>query len=148
MREIKFRAWDKEEKAWISPTDVKIDGRGYLFLERNLFPPQAGYYTEDRFDICFYTGLKDKNGKEIYGGDILGCHDNVKRWKSGDGERAIVEWDKNKSRWGMMFHSIYGGEGHLCAEESLNSRVRFEWVVIGNIYENPELLELGPTHDQ
>ena len=138
MREIKFRAWDKVlgicqvtgidfrvDVAWVSK-----DGRKTTYT-----------LNIENANLMQYTGLHDEGGKEIYEGDILGCHDNVKRWKSGDGERAIVEWDKNKSRWGMMFHSIYGGEGHLCAEESLNNRVRFEWVVIGNIYENPELLE-------
>jgi len=139
MREIKFRAWDKEEKAWISPTDVKIDGRGYLFLERNLFPPQAGYYTEDRFDICFYTGLKDKNGKEIYEGDIV-TGSSLKDWRAGNGERAIIEWDNTRSRWDMVFYSIYGGEGHLCKEEIFQDRAKF-YEVIGNIYENGSLLD-------
>ena len=145
MREIKFRAWDAYRKRIYEVIEINWLGESI-----KVYADFAGYgYTNMKSAILMqYTGLHDEGGKEIYEGDILGCHDNVKRWKSGDGERAIVEWDKNKSRWGMMFHSIYGGEGHLCAEESLNSRVRFEWVVVGNIYENPELLELGSSHDK
>jgi len=134
MREIKFRVWDKEEKAWISPTDVKIDGRGCLFLERNLFPPQAGYYTEDRFDICFYTGLKDKNGKEIYEGDIVRYPDIC--------DKDVID----KVVWlfaGFDLSDYDHGESWDYGDTPW-----YQVEVIGNIYENPELLELRATHDQ
>jgi len=87
-----------------------------------------------------FTGLLDKNGKEIYEGYIL-TNDKPGEWERGDGERGVVSWESERSRWDMEFYSVYGGEGHLCAEEDLAHRVyRCGYEVIGNIYENPELL--------
>jgi uncharacterized phage protein (TIGR01671 family) len=97
--------------------------------------------------IMQYTGLHDKAGKEIYEGDILGPkRQTLKSWTSGDGERAVVQWDDDASKWDMNFYSIHGGEGHLSWEESLNRRVRDGWKIIGNIYENPGLL--GDSHEK
>ena len=84
-----------------------------------------------------WTGLKDKNGKEIYEGDIV-SNDKPGEWESGDGERAVVAWENNRSRWDIEFYSIYGGEGHLCAEEGLAHRVSACcYEVIGNVHEPP-----------
>ena len=126
-REIGFRAWDTRELEMIPNVFDNFHGSGDLLQESRFIPMQ-------------YTGLKDKNGKEIYEGDIL-SNDKSGEWESGDGERGVVEWETDRSRWDLIFYSIYGGEGHLGAEEDLAHRVfllRYE--VIGNIYESPGLL--------
>lgn len=113
-REIKFRAWDGKmmlnktmfDRNWYSEDDRVVCG---------LMPNQKRY-----FKVMQYTGLKDKNGKEIYEGDIVLYQD----------EPFKYEWNCN---------------GHwMCKRIDDNfSRVIDYWQaeVIGNIYENPELLE-------
>lgn len=100
-REIKFRAWDD----------------GAMFVQ-----PIAGNYAMSRFVgflgdgaiLMQYTGLKDKNGVEIYEGDIL---------KGGIYKVYVVEWDYGNTTFGLNEYSV---------------RKAFE--VIGNIYENKDLL--------
>lgn len=67
MRELKFRVWSEEDKEY--RTDCKLR---YLFTSPTGIPSTAYNDEGDRFDIEQYTGLKDKNGKEIYEGDIVG----------------------------------------------------------------------------
>lgn len=124
-RELKFRAWDKLRKAMNMFTNPK-DGLKYCCGE---FSASSGWdsydrptYEEDtqeRFTIMQFTGIKDRNGKDIYEGDILNCEP----W-AGHGSYAVT-WDAFSA--------------------SFSSRTQpWAWPqhakIIGNIYENPELL--------
>ena len=129
MREIKFRAWDKKEKllhTGIDWLDIGLDGKIYNMQI------SEGLEETERYILMQYTGLKDKNGKEIYEGDILF---SKKSWYGCDME-YVVFWhnkeacfflDNKKYMEFPMPLSVSNPDG--CGE------------VIGNIYENPELLE-------
>lgn len=72
MRELKFRAWDKDGKCWIPRDLCKLDFEGNLYTFDDTQENQDIYLKETiKYIIEQYTGLKDKNGKEIYEGDIL-----------------------------------------------------------------------------
>ena len=119
MREIKFRAWDEEEKTFWYFTLEDI-------LKRNM--SYKGSWDEKilRGEKQQYTNLKDKNGKEIYEGDILKVKFDVETIN------LYVKYDKGEYRL------IKYGEW----EDGLYDCMWFHEVeVVGNIYENEDLIK-------
>lgn len=137
MRIIKYRAWRTDEKYMVT-SDV-----GALTALRNCYgnkglAEQAGFSNidnqpnPDRFILMQYTGRKDINDKEIFEGDIV-SFDDCRSTESGYCERGcigVVEWCNETVSFEVS--------NRLSAE---SYEVLDECVVIGNIYENPELLE-------
>ena len=140
MRELKFRAWDKENQHMAYSDkhewDYKFsfDGKsGNLSCAINCcycdtFGDEHDDWNE-LDNIMQYTELKDKNGKDIYEGDVLrksGCLD------------AIVEFER------VQF-CIKGADSIRYVNNTIDGSIRNfpvdEYEVIGNIYENPELLQ-------
>jgi uncharacterized phage protein (TIGR01671 family) len=127
LRESKFRAWDKEEKRFWYFTLQEV-------LERRL--TYRGSWDEKilRGEKTQYTGLKDKNGKEIYEGDIL----NETISKSGILKNVIVYGHAGfEHQW--LVERAANIRGKKQEPMFRNTSIVFE--VIGNIYEDPELLE-------
>ena len=124
----KFRAWLKEEYRM---TDV----REITFFndEVQMISDVEGFYAYGEFELMQSTGLKDKNGKEIYEGDIVkfsDCDDDV--------YVTPVVWDKNYACFGVSFSGKYPISFDYL-EEFYTELKDIE--VVGNIYENKELLE-------
>jgi uncharacterized phage protein (TIGR01671 family) len=127
MREIKFRAWDNKEKRMIfggivnfcSPLHTIEMPLGELHKHALAVHPSRDY------NLMQFTGLHDKNGKEIYEGDVVSAPTKTNRYEIEFSHDRFqpANWDR------------YG----------INGEDNFNWCdfeVIGNIYENPELLKV------
>lgn len=131
MRNIKFRGktGTTEGKKWVY---------GYLYKIKSFFSEDYQYFIKnehlqetsvDEETIGQYTGLKDKNGKEIYEGDIV----------QSDIDRAYVKWN---DKYGY-FQLIPIGDYYFDSDVIGQALEYADLEVIGNIYDNPELLEEG-----
>ena len=125
MRELKFRAWNKKKKqmsnsfALQNLDAIEYDGDG--FLDGGCFDGLNDSWED--YEIMQYTGLKDKNGKEIYEGDII---------KSGHwlDKRRKINGEIKYERGGFILDFVD-------IEIILSIMESNEIEVIGNIYENP-----------
>jgi uncharacterized phage protein (TIGR01671 family) len=128
MREIKFRAWDKEKKCMFQVTEMNFRSNGRVY---SVSPNQGDdfYLVEDEVEVMQYTGFKDKNNNEIWEGDII------------------------KSDKGYMFKVIYHNEWVSFALQDLKDKdVIIHFVFddeyyapkkiekIGNIFENKDIV--------
>jgi uncharacterized phage protein (TIGR01671 family) len=138
MREIKFRAWDKTKNVMLDRVlaGCNQDNMSYIcnlvWIEDKKdwlhFDEGCGY-------IMQYTGLKDKNGKEIYEGDIVCGYDDGNEGECGAEYFGVVFWDEDSASF--KFKDMPLNEEYP-ADDYLYDRV------CGNVYENPELLlEVG-----
>ena len=129
-REIKFRVYDLLRGKIVSPELCE-----YYFSNNQLCIGNSNWAEEafGNYPIMQYTGLKDKNGKEIYEGDIVEFKTNYTN-KKGGWLNGVVIWDSERYGWALNAeNTIY---------DIYDETEGFEYIVkhIGNIYENPELL--------
>jgi uncharacterized phage protein (TIGR01671 family) len=130
MRELKFRAWDKKKKKMIC-TGFHIIG------EVTVFEMLKEYSVEDfnRIEVMQYTGLKDKNGKEIYEGDILQFEVGGEKYKT-----APVRWEKSICCFGGDLRGFVGLNQPI-PEDLYEDIANSSYEIIGNTFATPELLE-------
>ena len=132
MRELKFRVWDKKNKIMWYDTDYMIDFKGDLFLKCvNTEPTIYATFQKNKNILMQFTGLKDKNGVRIYEGDII----LTAPFKKDMGYVYEVAYTTLGARFDGM--SLLSGIGEHLSVLSNNCEV------IGNIYQNKELLKGG-----
>jgi uncharacterized phage protein (TIGR01671 family) len=152
-REIKFRAWDAEDDLISHPFSL-----GSKFVSFPYPPPFRGDQKvsledvgceSEQYAVMQFTGLKDRNGVEIYEGDILGTKGEktlpggarvIGSYSFEHGTRDTVEWDRDCWRVGTkdLAEWLWGAERYSNGE------------VVGNIYANREFLTKesdDPPHD-
>ena len=133
MREIKFRAFRKNHKdyetGWAVPNQV------FEFSDANGFT-EFGFDIPEDIVVMQFTGLLDKNGKEIYEGDIIDYEDEGGIDENG---RQTIGWDNEGAAFGRKYlleNALEDEFSSICFSEVVTKSE-----VIGNIYENAELLK-------
>ena len=126
MNNLKFRAWDKTAKKMSKVTAIDFSTKPFRVFYKAY--GNENYFNQDAI-LMQSTGLKDKNGKEIFEGDIV---------RYLDGEYSFVGVVEN-SAFGIYAKNKYDNYGFEdFADENTKEA---DVVVIGNIYENKELIE-------
>ena len=122
MRETKYRAWDIQRKIMILWEDIK---RGFLLEE---------LFDSEFFIVMQYINLEDKIKKEIYEGDVF--EEDVFEEEGMHPSRYVVAFNKDR----VGYFPFAKGDGCGCCEGEVLYDSTYG-SVIGNIYENPELVE-------
>lgn len=129
---LKFRAWVKEDKEMLPVYAIVYDNKTVWVEEPDDEDP-SGCLEFDDVILMQSTGLKDKNGKEIFEGDVV-QYQNTKV-PSANSEGVIRYFDN----WAMFGIDIEHNEPRALFFSGLADHISLE--VVGNIYENPELLK-------
>ena len=132
MREIKFRAWLKEDRKMEDIKTIDFTDKTIRCLKKNEFINAylLRRVSFDDVELMQYTGVKDKNGKEIYEGDIV----LIKLYETSTWHKTVVGFKKgafiadliDKEDYVYIFHHGFTGD---------------DFEIIGNVYENKNLLE-------
>ena len=139
MREIKFRAWDDKSKYMVDSTFgewVSFDGVPYTESERKYDTPHIEIEKAKNYILMQSTGLKDKRDKEIYEGDIVRLGKNNKL-----SMMATIKFMKGCFMMEWLAENIRTRDFNRCMYEEIFENCHISLEIIGNIYENEDLLK-------
>ena len=131
MRKIKFRAKRSDDGKWVFG-DLTHEYR--ITRDKDIPCIRVARYNIDESSIGQFTGITDKNGKDIYEGDVIGCHNpNIKH---------LIFYNEKQGRFmAALDGDIENDFVGVCGLD--DSRWIGSKKVIGNVYDNPELLKGG-----
>ena len=137
MREIEFRGKNLDNGEWQHGwyLEINTDDPRIAFLDENKMPQVI---QVDRKTVGQYTGQKDKNGVEIFEGDVL-----VDALRKEDVRKYLVQWDDYCSRFLAVTKPIEDDSGETMYLWYVGAELGKNGLVIGNIHDNPELLDGG-----
>ena len=131
-REIKFRGKSINTQAWVYCYYYAVEKNCVLFhfiIDKAGKSHEVYYHTVEQF-----TGMPDKNGVEIYEGDIL-----ENREPYNDLERAVIRWNNKLAKF--VFDMYYDGDTEIAETLEANDWISLDhFEVIGNIHDNPDLI--------
>lgn len=129
MRELKFKSYWKDE----SSGEVSVDFTGIRIEDRSYSAGSQQSNYRDLIGFCQFTGLQDKNGKDIYEGDIL---------KTDKNENWVAEVKYIPGAFIASIPEKIRGVSLMERVQPLSSFVydHYGWEVVGNIFQTPELL--------
>lgn len=128
MREIKYRAWDKIDDEFLFSEKLGLS-EFFLIIERRNEVQKSCILEQ-------FTGLRDKNGKEIYEGDILKLTEDCRNYHYYNGR---IFQCKYVIAFGTTPGLFFVSHGELIDINTARKPEKYE--IIGNIHENPELIE-------
>lgn len=143
MRPIKFRAWDTKHNKWAELDDAKMNpltGKIMEDVDNSCGDPECCggphpyFVDQDQYQVTQFTGLHDKNGKEIFEGDIANITYVL---LEPDGslmtytERGVMYWVESEARFS------FDVKDSLFDEDMEDLKIE----VLGNVYEHPELIK-------
>lgn len=128
----KFRAWDKRFSEFVEDFFVSEDGKIYKKTKDTGYGFAISRETSDKIILMQSTGLKDKNGKEIFEGDVVQFEDCYTESDFLYINKGIVEWSQGSF--------TVTNRDSVEIEDLLDGEI-LDVTIIGNIYENKEFLE-------
>ena len=141
MRDFRFKVWDKSNnKMYLFDEGICLqystDLKGFLFGSWNFFEMDVEVFKKMKYEILQYTGLQDKCGRDIYEGDIV-----EKSWPEYVNDEDYQRSWQPRNVWVDYEFGRFIFVNIGCGAGIRNLIVPGTWEVVGNIYENPELIE-------